>query len=91
MLERQIRPGASAARWSTTGIAGEAAGIPVGTLHILRHTAATLMLSSGVPIHVAAARLGDRPETILKVYAHLLPNSDEQAAVGMAELIAAAR
>ena len=47
---------------------------------ILRHTAATLMLTAGVPIHVAAARLGDDPKTVLSTYAHLLPQSDEIAA-----------
>jgi integrase len=31
----------------------KAAGIPTGTLHVLRHTAATLMLTNGVPLHVA--------------------------------------
>jgi len=51
-------------------------------MHVLRHTAATLMLTNGVPVHVVAARLGDRPETILGTYAHLLPQSDEPAAVG---------
>ncbi len=51
----------------------KAAKVYTGTLHTLRHTAATLMLTNGVPIHVAAARLGDKPETILKTYAHLLP------------------
>jgi integrase len=66
----------------------EAAKVPVGTTHTLRHTAATLMLTNGVPIHVASVRLGDRPETILKTYAHLPPNSDEQAAVGIAALLA---
>jgi integrase len=65
-----------------------AAGIPTGTMHTLRHTAATLMLTNGVPLHVVAARLGDRPETLLRVYAHLLPQSDEGAAEGMAELVA---
>jgi integrase len=76
------------------------AGIPVGTLHTLRHTAATLMLIGdpknkdeekrvpGMPLHVVAARLGDRPETVLATYAHLLPSSDEQAAAGMATLLA---
>jgi integrase len=68
-----------------------AAGLPTGTRHTLRHTAATLLLTNGVPIHVVAARLGDRPEKILKTYAHLLPNSDEQAAEGMAALLAGAR
>jgi integrase len=43
-----------------------AAGIPTGSLHILRHTAATLALTANppVPLHIVAARLGDDP-TIL--------------------------
>jgi integrase len=64
----------------------KAAGIPTGSLHVLRHTAITLALTSGVPVHIVAARVGDKPETILGTYAHLLPQSDELAA----ERIAAA-
>jgi len=64
-----------------------AAGIPTGTLHILRHTAATIALSEGVPLHVMAGRLGDRPETLLATYAHLLPHSDEQAAATVAAVL----
>jgi integrase len=59
-------------------------------LHTLRHTHATDLLSNGVPVHVAAARIGDRAETILRVYAHLLPQSDEQAARDAAARIAVA-
>jgi integrase len=58
----------------------DAAGIPTGTLHTLRHSSATLALTSGVPVHIVAARLGDDPKTILGTYAHLLPQSDELAA-----------
>jgi integrase len=58
----------------------KAAGVPTGVLHTLRHTAATLMLTSGVPVYIAAARLGDRAETVLSTYAHVLPQSDEMAA-----------
>ena len=65
----------------------KAAGVPTGSLHTLRHTAATLALTSGVPVHIVAARLGDSPTEILKTYAHLLPQSDELAA----ERIAARR
>jgi integrase len=50
-----------------------AAGIPTGTLHILRHSAASLALTAGVPVHIVAARLGDDPQSVLAVYAHLLP------------------
>jgi integrase len=66
----------------------KAAGLTIGTLHITRHTHATLALTNGVPLHIVAARLGDRPETILKTYAHLLPQSDVQAAEQVAALIA---
>jgi len=65
----------------------KAAGLSVGTLHVLRHTHATLALTNGVPLHVVAARLGDRPETLLRTYAHLLPQSDVQAAEQVAALL----
>jgi integrase len=44
----------------------KALGLTVGTLHTLRHTHTTLALSHGVPVHVVAARIGDRPETVLR-------------------------
>ncbi len=69
----------------------QAAGIPTGTLHTLRHTAATLALTAGVPVHIVAARLGDRPEQVLSTYAHLLPQSDELAAERVAAAIATER
>jgi integrase len=62
----------------------KAAGIPVGSLHVLRHTAATLALTAGVPLHVVAARLGDHPQTLLGTYAHLLSHSDVMAADAIA-------
>jgi integrase len=57
-------------------------------LHVLTHTSATLALTNGVPVHIVAARLGDRPEQILKTYAHLLPQSDELAAKRVAAMLA---
>ncbi len=70
----------------------KAAGIPTGSLHILRHTSATLALTANppVPLHVVAGRLGDRPETILGTYAHLLSQSDSKAAAVVAAAIAPA-
>lgn len=56
------------------------AGLAHIRFHDLRHTHATLMLLSGVPIHVVAARLGDDPATVLRNYAHLLPSSQREAA-----------
>jgi integrase len=68
----------------------KAAGISTGTLHILRHTSATLALTANppVPLHVVAGRLGDDPKTVLGTYAHLLPNSDAQAAETVASVLA---
>jgi integrase len=74
-------------RWF--GTRRHAAGIPTGTLHVLRHTAATLMLTSGVPVHIVAARLGDESTTVLSTYAHLLPSSDEVAAERVAAALTA--
>jgi integrase len=62
----------------------KAAGIPTGSLHVLRHTYITLALTAGVPLHVVAARVGDDPKTILATYAHLLPTSDAAAANAVA-------
>jgi integrase len=73
-------------QWFTTH--RKAAGIPSGTLHTLRHTAATVALTSGVPVHIVAARLGDNPTTVLGTYAHLLPQSDEVAAERVAAALA---
>ena len=66
-----------------------AAGIPTGSLHILRHTAATLALTATppVPLHVVAGRLGDDPKTVLDTYAHVLSTSDEAAADVIAEAL----
>ena len=67
----------------------KAAGIQTGTLHVLRHTHATLALTAGIPLHIVAARLGDHPPTVLATYAHLLPSSDEQAAEQVAAALTA--
>lgn len=65
----------------------KAAGVPVGSVHCLRHTHATLALEARLPLHVVAARLGDRPETLLASYAHLLPSSDAAVADAVAAAI----
>ena len=64
----------------------KAAGIGSGSLHVLRHTSATLALTATppVPLHVVAGRLGDDPKTVLGTYAHLLPHSDAMAAEAVA-------
>lgn len=82
-LGRPHRP-----KWLTPTLR-KAAGIPSGSLHVLRHTAATLALTADppVPLHIVAGRLGDDPTILLGVYAHLLPRSDAQAAEALAGIL----
>jgi integrase len=51
------------------------------TFHGLRHTHITLLLKSGVPVHVVSARAGHAKASItLDTYAHLLGDEDAGAA-----------
>ena len=51
------------------------------TFHGLRHTCASLMLSSGTDVRTAAERLGHaKPGILLEVYAHAIKSADEAAA-----------
>jgi integrase len=59
----------------------EEANAPRITVHGLRHTCATLLLKSGVPAHVVQQRLDHRSVvTTLKIYAHVLPSMQQDAA-----------
>jgi integrase len=58
-----------------------AAGVMRIRLHDLRHTAASLMLGAGIPVHVVSARLGHvNPTTTWNVYSHVLPTQGIEAA-----------
>jgi integrase len=85
-LGTPLRPTSVSKRFT---IHRKAAKIPVGSLHVLRHTMATLALTANppVPLHVVAGRLGDDPRTVLATYAHLLPHSDATAADAVAAAI----
>jgi integrase len=51
------------------------------TFHGLRHTHITLLLKSGVPVHVVSARAGHaKPSITLDTYCHLLGGEDNDAA-----------
>ncbi len=57
------------------------AGLPPVRFHDLRDTAATLLLDHGEKIHVVAKILGHKdPAMTLRRYAHVLPDSKEEAA-----------
>jgi integrase len=64
-------------------------GVPELTLHELRHTAATLMLSSGVSPKVASVRLGHSTVALtLDLYGHVLPQDDQAAADAVGNIVA---
>ncbi|MFO7172598.1 MAG: tyrosine-type recombinase/integrase [Bacillota bacterium] len=68
----------------------EKAGLPRIRFHDLRHTAATLMLDQGVPVHVVSRVLGHASVTVtLQVYAHVLEQKKKEAARAIDEFLAA--
>ena len=57
------------------------AGLSGVGLHSLRHTHASVLLSAGVPLTNVSKRLGHRDAyTTAKIYAHALPDSDQDVA-----------
>ena len=64
------------------------AGLPSIRLYDLRHTAATNALIAGVPPKVVSEMLGHASVAFtLDVYAHVLPNMQEQAAAQVEALL----
>jgi len=56
------------------------AGLPDIRFHDLRHSAATILLSMGVPVKVVQEILGHSHISItLNIYAHVLPGMHEEA------------
>jgi integrase len=56
------------------------AGIKDASLHTLRHTLASHLLSNGVPLPVVSARLGHAdPNVTARIYSHMLPDDDARA------------
>jgi integrase/predicted RNA-binding Zn-ribbon protein involved in translation (DUF1610 family) len=65
-----------------------AAALPRIPLHGLRHTYATLALSSGVNPRIVSGRLGHSTVALtLDIYSHVLPQADAEAAERIAALI----
>ncbi len=59
-----------------------AAGLPPIRLHDLRHSYATAALAAGVPVKVVSQRIGHADVSVtLKVYAHVMPGDDQNAAL----------
>lgn len=63
------------------------AGVKGVRLHDLRHYVATRLLASGIDVRTVAGRLGHRnPSTTLNVYAHFVPEADQEAAATLGRL-----
>lgn len=63
-------------------------GLPVIRLHDLRHSHASLLLKSGVPVKVVSERLGHAtPAFTMTVYQHVLPGMQAEAATTFANLV----
>lgn len=63
------------------------AGLPPMRFHDLRHTAATLLMSQGIPVKIASEMLGHADiSTTLRIYSHVLPGMQQQAADAMDRL-----
>jgi len=65
-----------------------AAALPEIPLHSLRHSYATLAISSGVNPRIVSARLGHSTVALtLDIYSHVLPQADAEAASQIAALL----
>lgn len=64
------------------------AGVKRIKFHGLRHTAATLALLDGLPVHVVAEMLGHKDATeTYRTYAHVIPSARQEAAERMAAIL----
>jgi integrase len=84
-LGRPIHPDTLSRRFD--GLVAKS-GLPRLTIHGLRHTAATLMLSDGVPTKIVSEMLGHSSPTVtLGIYAHVLPGMAEDAGAALSKTL----
>jgi integrase len=58
----------------------ERAKVPYRKFHTFRHTHVSQLLAQGESVVDVARRVGDRPDVILKTYAHFLPGNEKRLA-----------
>jgi integrase len=73
-----------------------AAACPLGfgrrqPFHQLRHFYASVLIRHGENVKVVAERLGDTPQMVLNVYAHLWPGDDDLTRVAVDSVLAVSR
>jgi integrase len=61
-------------------------GLPHIRFHDCRHTAASILLSRGIPPVIVAGMLGHSISTLLSTYAHFIPDMQDEAAQIMDEI-----
>jgi integrase len=80
-----LDPDGTSSRWNRLV---KASGLKTITFHEARHTNATILLKSGVPVHVVSKRLGHASEGFtLMQYAHVIPGQGQDAAARLAALV----
>ena len=65
----------------------KASGLPIIRFHDCRHTAASILLSRGIPPVIIAGMLGHSLSILLTTYAHFIPGTQDEAAQLMDEII----
>ena len=55
-----------------------AAGLPATTIHVLRHTHATILMNNDIPVKAIAERLGNTPGIIHTTYGHVLREMEDK-------------
>ena len=66
---------------SKCSLIAKKAGLKSVSLHTLRHSHGSLLLSAGVPLPTVSKRLGhSSPHVTAMVYSHALPRDEEAAA-----------
>jgi integrase len=61
--------------------------LPVIRFHDYRHTAASIMLSHGIPPIIVAGMLGHSLAILMTTYAHYIPGTQDEAARLMDEIL----
>ncbi|MEK5100352.1 tyrosine-type recombinase/integrase [Bacillus sp. FSL W8-0848] len=66
------------------------AGCKPITVHGLRHTHATVLISQRIPVKVIADRLGNTPQMILKIYGHSFKDLEQETVEAFSHALKAA-
>jgi integrase len=61
--------------------------IPALSYHDCRHTAASIMLSHGIPPIIVAGMLGHSLAILMTTYAHYIPGTQDEAARVMDDIL----